>query len=323
MTEETRADLAPRSGDVAHELITLRQRDGMSMRKLRDRPAIKNLPAVREELRRRKLDASDLHVAAYEALKCGVRSLVARTDYSKILSRTLNIDGDDKGLDDRRAILRTELYLTEKAYRRIEDDAYLHFAGVLVVERQAPCDQASVAALSDIVFDLRVTASPEDIANLLNLISYERRNEIYQMLGRTLIEALPNGKLALTEAGYDSEGDPWRAARTLGSAILRELWPPRRQDERLPVFTAESMSDLLFGSRFNAADQHLEIARNEDFRFPGETLYILETPMDGLYKHKEISLLALAFEILDIEGSDRWRDFLHRGTTPMLSAVKS
>lgn len=322
MTEETHADLAPRSGDVAHELITLRQRDGMSMRKLRDCPAIKSLPAVHEELRRRKLDLSDLHVAAYEALKCGVRSLVARTDYSKILSRTLNIDSDDKGLDDRRATLRAELYLTEKAYRRLEDEAYLHFAGVLVIERQAPCDRVSTVALGEIVLDLRVTASTEDIANILNLISFERRHEVHQKLGHTLIEALPNAKLALTEAGYDLGGDPWSAVRALGGAILRELWPPRSQDEPLPVFMAASMNDLLFGG-FDAPYQHLEVARNEDSRFPGETLYILNNPMDGLYKLKEVSLLALAFQILDLEESDKWRDLLHRGTTPAQSPVKS
>ena len=78
-----------------------------------------------------------------------MRSLVARTDSSRILSRTLNIDSADKGLDDRRAILRAELYLTDKAYRRLEDEAYLHFAGVLVIERQAPCDYANTAALRE------------------------------------------------------------------------------------------------------------------------------------------------------------------------------
>jgi hypothetical protein len=321
LTEETRADLTPRSGDVAHELITLRQRDGMSMRKLRDCPAIKSLPAVREELRRRNLDLSDLHVAAYEALKCGVRSLVARTDYSKILSRTLNIDSDDRGLDDRRALLRAELYISEKAYRRLEDEAYLHFAGVLVIERQAPCDQTGAATPRDFVFDLRVTATAEDIASLLNLISFERRHEIYQRLSNALIEALPNAKLALSEAGYDLAADPWRATRALGNAVFRELWPPRSESESLPVFMAESMSNLLFGG-FDPADQHLEIARNEDSRFPQETLYILKTPMDGLYRIKEISLLALALEILRVEEADGWRDLLRRGTAAH-SAVRS
>jgi hypothetical protein len=158
-----------------------------------------------------------------------------------------------------------------------------------MIERQAPCDQLSTVALGEIVFDLRVTASAEDIANLLNLISFERRHEIHQKLGHTLIEALPNAKLALTEAGYDLGGDPWSAVKALGGAILRELWPPRSQDEPLPVFMAASMNDLLFGS-FDAPYQHLEVARNEDSRFPGETLYMLNNLWMGY-----TSLRRLAF----------------------------
>ena len=163
----------------------------------------------------------------------------------------------------------------------------------------------------------------EDIANLLNLISFERRHEIYQRLSRALIEALPNAKLALTEADYDIGDDPWTAASALGAGDLREVWPPGSQDEPLPVFMATSMNDLLFGSRFDVADQYLEVARNEDSRFPGEVLYILKVPMDGLYKFKEVSLLALALQIVDVEESDRWRDLLHRGTTAAHSPVKS
>ncbi|MGY1651771.1 hypothetical protein [Geodermatophilus sp. SYSU D01119] len=145
MSETVSEEIEPppaASKDVLAELQLLRQREGISMRKIEDGcPHLRRLRATTHELTLRRLAQGDRHVAAYNVIRCAVDKLVMRTRLNIILTRTLNLHGpDDSDLDFRRRALQKEMQRSERAYRRLEDEAYTHLAGALVSSEQSPCE---------------------------------------------------------------------------------------------------------------------------------------------------------------------------------------
>ena len=74
VTMDDLLNVAPASSHVLRDLISLRSRQGITMRKVKEQcPHLQQLTAVRLELARRRLAPSDLHVAAHEVVCCAVR----------------------------------------------------------------------------------------------------------------------------------------------------------------------------------------------------------------------------------------------------------
>jgi hypothetical protein len=299
----------PASADVLRELVVLRQRDGISMHKLRERcPLLLGLPVTSHELARRQLDETDRHVAAYEMLKCAVTALIPRSDLSRIAAQTLNVMGGNSNLDQRRNRLQAELYLTDKAYRRLEVEAFTHLAGVLVAADRSPCTGTPGEHLSQIEFDLHVSTSSAQLLQILTLLSFERRQTIRDQLGSLLLEPLPNAQAALQDDLLAHLEGPWAVARHLLAAVLIKAWPPRTAmpTSDLLLFAAGSLSDLLLSNVLDVDYQHFLVARTEQQRFQQLMLVDHERPTDEFYRLKGVNLLQLGAQIERLELDDRW-----------------
>ncbi len=129
---------------VQSELEQLRRYSGISIARVRERaPMICGLPCTADELRRRRLDPSDSHLAADAVIRCGASRLVRRSDLARILADTLNFDGYAHYLEGRRTTLRSLLGLSEYQFDRVEREAYTELAGHLVAATRSPCDDKS------------------------------------------------------------------------------------------------------------------------------------------------------------------------------------
>lgn len=185
------------SSDVHAELVVLRQRDGMTMRRIQELcPQIMALRVTRAELQARGLHPSDSHVAAYRVLECGVSTLVLRTDHSRLLSTTLNLSGAASSLEDRRSRLMAELFITAKTYRNLEEAAYTQFAGSLVGATESPCHD-KIGNVPELQFDIKIHANSSDIALLLSLMTLETREAVRRELARSLMSLLPRAQAVL------------------------------------------------------------------------------------------------------------------------------
>jgi hypothetical protein len=313
------------SAEVLDELTGLRQHDGLTMRKIRDHcPAIKSLPLTQRELERRSLHETDLHVAAYEAIKCAVTALVPRTDFSRILARTLNVTGEEGStLETRRTRLQTELYLTEKAYRRREEVAFTHLAGAMVAAKESPCADPDKPEQLDL--DIHVTATASQLLEILNLCTFEDRTPIRVELQRTLTRALPNGARTLLPSVGSSEP----VADRLIKAILRNIWPRKLSVGGQEVFLeGESLDMLLFGSTGGRNERNIMMALRERERAisaehrPDPAGVMLDVVYDEFHRRKKRSLSGLVDSITYFETTDRWIELFPGSSAPIPSYTK-
>jgi hypothetical protein len=289
----------------------------MTMRKIREQcHTLCALRATIDEVRRRQLSDSDRYVAAFEVIKCAVSSLVPRTDYSRVLARTLNVAGEDSSLEQRRDRLQSEFYFTDKIYRRVEDEAFTHLAGALVAASQSPCSGPTVDGDAKIALDFRITLTANQLGYVLTLLSLERRSSIREQLSETLLEALPNALAVLSDEDQTRTERSWPKLRQIIGGILTYVWPPKRstlRPNKPPIestaFTAASMSDLLLGDQPDVDHEHLLVATAETKRY-NIRLVEDERLNRTFFSFKAASLQHLAELIERYERNDAWREVL-------------
>ena len=301
------------SHEVMGELIVLRQQDGLTMRRVRDHgPRLCALRITTDQLQRRRLDESDRHVAAYEVVQCAVNSLVPRSDFSRVLAKTLNLAGDEGTLGRRRDRLRSELYISEKAYKRLEEEAYVHLAGALVAAERSPCAGLPSDHLAEIAFDLRITTTAEQLLKVLTLLSFERRETVRNLLGDALMEVLPNARAALDDYTLAQLEGPWALARHVIGAVLMNAWPPNPKvtapDEVL--LSAGSLSNALLSNVHDVDLNYLLTARDEQERLHDQVMVTGDQPSAEFFKLKGDTMVKLANQIREIEQNDKWSDVL-------------
>lgn len=306
-------DEAPASSLVLRDLIQLRSRDGITMRKIKDLcPHLQRLTVVRLELVRLQLDAGDLYIAAYETVRCAVRQIVPRTDHRQILAVTLNIDGDrapDLAARRHRAAAEVNMY-SEKGYARLEEEAYVQLAGALLAATRSPCEVDG----SQVTLNIQVSLAPERLAEFLNQLTYEPRAFVRSQLDVALLRALPNATRACNEAtsdefAYDTQQQS-EALQSLLDGLLRQAWPPYEDDEPMPVFMAESMVQLLRLRGQVAINDNLRVATVENARYPDRLLELGGQEMEDFFTLKQLSLLAFAALVIEVEEADSWRNYL-------------
>lgn len=304
----------PSSDQVLRELIDVRGRDGITYEKMRRCSAILALPAVEAERLRRRLAVTDSHIAGYKAIECAIATWPVRTDYCRILRDTLNFDCRDKDLDGRRGGLQIELHLGSKGYIRLETVAYEQFAATLVTLTHAPCGDYARADVSSISLDVRLTATPAEVAAILNLLSLERRQPIRDALAQALLDVLPNGVAVLqARAQLAARLSPSGRLRLLLRAILRLAWPPPAIERPEPLFLATSLDRLLLDAALSVESVELLTAQDENRRYRELTLYILKNLMDDYYRVKFASLEALATQVIATEQQNNWPRLLDGG----------
>ena len=138
-------------------------------------------------------------------------SLVARTDFSMVLQLTLNVwERENSLLDDGRQLLRDDLYLSDKVEQLAEE----------------------------LLFEIRIRATPDQLANVLNLLTYERRGAVRDRISQEILEPLPRAQAALSDTASIGLGGPELRFDRLVRAVLIAVWP----EDRIPdTFTTTAL----------------------------------------------------------------------------------
>lgn len=295
-TYEERFALPPinRAGPVASsavlsELVWVRGRDGLAPAKLRGGcPNILSLPMTTNELERRRLAADDRHVAAFHVIQCAITTLVPRTDYSQILSLTLNMQPSGATtLGSRRTTLKGFLRATDKEFRRLETEAFDYLSTALVAGRSSPCDGKLDPALAKAELTMTVSATPDVMARLLNVLTLEDQMTVRFVVAEILSELLPTVRRLVAPRFKGEAG-----MRNLFESAIDVHWPDRDPQLMGPRI----MKDLLFGG-LGLVSQTTRSAHS------------LERPGDyqSFVDLRDRSLAHFADILLDIESSNAWR----------------
>jgi hypothetical protein len=225
-TDGERPHTLPPASAVLSELVNLRRYDGMSISRLRSNcPVLLELPVTINELERRGLNDSDRAVAAHRVLTCGVQTLIARSDFSRILSNALNIDGSDLLLDRRRHEVQQQLFMSEKAYRRTEDSAFEELAAALVVTRLTPCGATEGGLRPNVRVDLAYTTDNSTLIELLTMLGFERRPAVVEFHAKRILSGLPEARVVELRQDFPVPPTAWARLTILLSALISKRWP--------------------------------------------------------------------------------------------------
>jgi hypothetical protein len=92
-----------------------------------------------------------------------------------------------------------ELYILPKSYNRLEVEAYVQLAGVLIAAERSPCRDAD-ALPSSVNLDIKLVLEQEDdIRWLLTLLTLDKRPRAQRAISRQLINRLPIGQGVVRE----------------------------------------------------------------------------------------------------------------------------
>jgi hypothetical protein len=221
------------------ELIALRSHRGASIEKL-DGPqyaGLRNLDAVSDYLRRHpSLTEADRNVAAYRVIACTVERLILRPDWNVILQVTLNLGQGESTLSARQRSLMVELVdpqrrnrdtstiaaMSEKAFERLQNEAYVQLAGVLATLDTSPCDVDRPPSSIDL--QLTVTLDAADLGWLTNALRLDPRPHIRDEIAQAAISLLPQGAGAARAEllGASSPSDIFVALLVAAQRYLKE-----------------------------------------------------------------------------------------------------
>lgn len=322
-------DLPVDSDRILRELIFLRGYDGASFTKVRQKcPGLMNLRVTTIEAERRGLSPKDQHVAAIKVLECGIRNLVPRPDYSRILSRTLNLpfSGSASGLEYRQDLLRLELNLSDKEFRRVQRQAFDDFASRLVLADSSPCAD-DVEPDRTLRLDIKIEGSAEELAAALNLLTFELRPAIVERVGQEILRALPRARAQVQSGRVAGLEDLVKVVLTElytadGEVAIDPSKDSRGQSTEIMFYLGESVMTLL---GFNGPTRWLTERVDAIYRielevrdavaadiFPREPL----GPKFQRIKHR--SLARLAELVAKVERADAWEDLLDGSSIPNL-----
>lgn len=278
---------------------------------LRVRELAQALPRLRAtdlELERRALSEGDRHVAAYRVVECAVNHQIPRPDLTRILQRTLNLEGSESSLTTRRNDLQEEFYWSKTSYVRLEEEAYSQLAGELAALTSTPCpDLTPVGADAEpIVLDIRVSGlRADDVSWLLTQLTFERRLRQRDALARLILDRLPAGRHALESWTLTRLEGPWSELSTLLGAAIREEYPSGYANIAKPILHAEWLDQLLVTGAVGAD----EVVEGRAF-----TAFSQEHPrfarMAEFYAAKARSVGVLVARILRLEDENLWESIL-------------
>lgn len=333
MTQTEPPTGAPRaSSSVLYaELTSLRQQEGVTLRKLRDEsPALCSTPATLDQLRRRGYAVDDRHLAALDVLRCAIERLVLRTDFAEILRETLQVheysaSGERRlnsptSLTERRLRLLGQLSLTLKQLRRLEEDAYVELAGALARLSSSPCPdeadwlQAFEQSGGDVNFTINVKGDRGELTQLLKLLLIETRPVSREGLAQAVLKHLDNARSALDGRSLLALG----RLELLVRALLQELWPPtwagQSSDHVGPdrLLTAANLYDHLLGEPLDRLRTRERIFRVEVSRYNARLEDASDRErrafvFDDLLRD---SLEALVDVVLTVERASGWAELL-------------
>jgi hypothetical protein len=313
------------SDSVLKELKELRQHKGMTIYKVQQRaPCMQRLVATLDEADRRKLAPEDHHVAAYYTIQCAVDHAIGRPDLAHILRRTLNFAQEDNFLDKRRSSLMAEFFIQPKSYSRLEVEAYVQLAGVLIAADRSPCRDADAWPDSVNLEIKLVLDRQDDIRWLLTLLTLDKRPHAQEKISRQLINRLPNGQSAVRESRLFllrqrlRQGNAVTIARYLIALTLLRLQDDGVLDTTTLGFSA--LYTLLLLRPIDASEAAI-LAFRRELEYGLMSKHGGFLPNMEFYQRKGRTLRVVADRMALTESTEGWRREFLSTDTELLAAM--
>ena len=311
----------PASIAVRDELVKLRKGTGLSEDRLRECPLLCALPATQHELERRGFDRSDAHIAAYQMIKCAVRSFLPATETYEIVRTALNLDESADGLEQRRKGLERRLSYGASLIRRREASGFTQLANRILAAQESPCAEQPPGGKTT-TFEIRIETTSASLVEALRLMTMEGRYLPLDNLGlkvliagRNLLNFFDIDLLPLNE----HPGRLWTYAITVLDLVIDARWPseedPARRAAAERVLSAATMQSLLTTRTANSRDHMDIVQRNaaavESAARPHLPVLIAGGQLtDAFFERRDAGLKLLATEYRTIDSFDRWADLV-------------
>lgn len=339
MTVSSRPSEEPESSassvDISKELTELRGHSGMTILRIKElAPRLQELPVTKDECRRLDLPA-EYPTGAYRAVVCTIDNRIGRTDLKRVLRRTLNIDGENSNLEDRRRSLMAELYMGKRAYVRLEDEAYVQLSGMLVSTRTSPCTDterpADAPFIVDVVKRVMRFRSQTELARALVLLTVEPNRRDQEELAQAILRLLPNLSSELAASGSDDAGGQHSALESVAngmSAALTLKLAGFNDGHRFTRIMVRTYLEDLFGDirEVHNGDTYMALkvawrTGEQDYLqrrgvpdLPMEEVQLLKGrdifPSPRYYAEKRQVFTVVAADLLSVDRNQRWREVL-------------
>jgi hypothetical protein len=310
----------PASGLVYGELKSLRERGGISEKRIREScPLLCALPATLHELERRGLAHEDAHIAAYLMIECAVREYLRKSDQHQIVHACLNFGDSDELLEKRRERLAANLHVSLATIKRREDDGFRILANRILTAEQSPCGEARSDG-SELTLDVRVRTTSHQLIDVLRLMTMEGRVTPGDDLGLAVLLAIGHVVLTYRMDLEELTGRPGalrvRAAVFI-RLILERRWPPEDDPRFDSMLSTDALQELLIlRSRtaipFNMRSvQHNVASRESAIRSDLPPLFADGELTEAFYGRREASLRFIASELRSIDLRRGWAELLN------------
>jgi hypothetical protein len=317
------------SETVLDELIKLRQRDGISFARVKQlAPNIQKLTVTKDEARRRKLSIADAHIAAYHAIECTVERALPKPDWVHITRRTLNFAREENDLTKRQAGVRNERKLGDNKFAKLQTEAYIELAALLVSAEQSYCRTDTPLPPTKIEVGLNLSLDVEVIRDVLMLLSVDKRQAVRDALHRSLLEQLPNAQAYLRGEFRErypdqlTSDDDATAGELLVKLLLRTM--SNKNAFARTRFSYEAVYLLLY-SRLRSIRQ-VELSAAQQAEISADHPMLIRARPDSdfsdrltlyFYERKRAAFEQLASNIVSNEEHDWWHiDIVPGGYRP-------
>lgn len=262
----------PLTSEIAKELLTMSQREGLTHSKAEKLELTRTLPAVEASMLHNHRHPDDRDAVALEYVECVARShhLLGETT-SRLVCMSLNIDPiSDMGLDARINVYMGQQYIQERdTYNNHRDKAFARLAGRLVALNHSPCDVAADQEQEErvrIEGEFRAAYDKQTFAQLEQVwhrIEFTHSEENREEALRKMIEMLPGIAARVRDGAVTS----YELVKAMMRRILQTEYPrwlTVLQFERAYLPAESLLNALDFLGRFDGDTSLMVKRRNSE-----------------------------------------------------------
>lgn len=250
------------SDEVLAELKSLRQREGISPRRIKvEATALRSLDVVTDQMEYRGFNPADRHLGAFTVVGCVIDHEIRDLLHRQILRISLNYRSERRAdtaireaesviaaqqmgsLESRDLFAQAVLFLSRNPYEKHREQAYQELADGLVMSVVSPCRGAQGRVVGSIAADLM-------LETILGLFSMEAKDELRDKLAQEVLDRVPlNREQPATFASPSMELEAHLSMDIIHryeDERVRRLRGP--VDEALPPYlNGEGLSGILLG----------------------------------------------------------------------------
>lgn len=252
------------SSEVLTELKRLRQREGISARRIKtEASALTSLVVVSDQMAYRGFNPADRHLGAYTVVGCVIDHEVRDLLHRQILRISLSYRPErraDTSFHEAESIMETQqmnslesrdlfaqaaLFLTKNPYEKHREQAYQELADGLVMSQVSPCRESQGRVIGSIAADLM-------LETILGLFSMEAKDELRDKLAREVIARVP-GQLEKSASMIGTSPSKYMATELLMEFIKRYEADRNRRIQGaksylfLPLLEGKDLIEILVG----------------------------------------------------------------------------